>query len=101
MKEKLRTYHLISKKEDSLERKFAVAEVEQILERRTKQVDDHGIVVTLLTVPSNKRNSDAASQSLVDFGFVFELRVFSLDGLELDGNLFARDDVDAEVDITE
>jgi hypothetical protein len=33
-------------------------------------------------------------------GFVLQLRIFGLDALELDGNLLARDDVRANVDVS-
>lgn len=36
---------------------------------------------------------------LVHFGLILELWVFGLYRLELDGDLFARDDVDPEVDV--
>lgn len=97
----LYTYHLISEKQDSLEGEFAVAEVEEVLERGTKKVDDHGIVVALLTVPTDERDTDTTGKGLVDLGLVLELRVLGLDGLELDSDLLTGDDVDAEVNVTE
>lgn len=73
------TYQLVSKQEDRLERKFAVAKVEEIFERRTEKVDDHCIVVTLGTEPPDERDADATGKGLVDLGFVLELWVFGLD----------------------
>jgi hypothetical protein len=46
------------------------------------------------------RNSDATGQGFIDFGFIFELRMFRFDAFELDSNLLTGDDVDSEVDIT-
>lgn len=86
---------LVSQEEDSLQRKFTVAEVEQILQGRTKKVDNHGIVVTFGTEPADERNANTTSKGLVDTGFVFKLRVFGLDALELNGNLLTGDDVGA------
>ena len=86
---------LVGEQEDSLEGEFAVAEVEQILEGRAEKVEDHGVVVTLGAEPSDERNADAASKRLVDAGLILELRVLGLDGLKLDGNLLAGDDVGA------
>lgn len=97
----LHTYHLISKEQDGLERELAVAKVEEVLERGSKKVDDHGIVVALLAVPSDERDTDTTGEGLVDFGLVLELRVLGFDRLKLDGDLLTRDDVDAEVDVTE
>lgn len=73
------THELISQEQDGLEREFAVAEVEQILETGSEQVEDHGVVITLYAEPSHERHADAACQSLVNLGLVFELRVLGLD----------------------
>ena len=93
-------YQLIRQKENGLERKLAVAEVEQIFERRPEQIDDHRIIIALCSEPANERYTDSSSEGLVDLGFVLELGVLRLDRLEFDRDLLARDDVDAEVDIT-
>lgn len=84
---------LVGQQEDGLEGEFAVAEVEEILEGRSEEVEDHGVVVTLGAEPSNKGNADAASEGLVDTGLILELRVLGLDRLKLDGNLLTGDDV--------
>lgn len=68
--------------------------------RHSQQVQDHGVVVALGTVPPHKGDTDTTGERLVHLGLIFELGVLSLDGLELDGNLLARDDVDTKVDIT-
>lgn len=109
---------LVGEKENGLERELAVAEVEQILEGRTtargladnapstlyanhsQKVEDHGIVVALSSVPTDKGNADTSGKRLVDLGLVLELRVLGLDGLELDGDLLTGDDVDTKVDVT-
>lgn len=92
---------LISEKQHSLEREFAVAEVEEILQTGSEEVKDHGVVVTLGTEPTDKGNTNTAGQGLVDSGLILKLGVLGLDALELDGNLLAGDDVGAEVNITE
>jgi hypothetical protein len=86
---------LVGEQEDGLEGEFAVAEVEEILKGGAEEVEDHGVVVTLGAEPSDERNADAASERLVDAGLILELRVLGLDGLKLDGNLLAGDDVGA------
>ena len=89
------TYELISQQEDGLEGEFAVAEVEEVLEGRSEQVENHGVVVALGAEPSDEGNADTAGKRLVDTSLIFELRVLGLDRLKLDGNLLAGDDVGA------
>ena len=86
---------LVGKEEHSLQGELAVAEVEKVLEGRTEQVQNHGVVVTLGTEPTDEGNADTTSEGLVDTGFIFELRMLGLDALELDGNLLSGDDVGA------
>lgn len=84
---------LVGQEEDGLEREFAVAEVEEVLERRAEEVENHGVVVALSAEPSDEGNTDATGQGLVDTSLILELRVLGLDGLKLDGNLLTGDDV--------
>ena len=92
---------LICQEKDGLEGEFPIAEVEEVFKGWTEEVEDHGVVVTFGSKPADERDADTASQGLVDASLVFELRVLGLDGLELDGNLFARDYVGPKVDVTE
>lgn len=92
---------LIGQQKNGLQGELAVAEVEEILQARAEEIKNHGIVVTLGTEPADKWDTDTTSERLVDTGLIFELGVLGLDRLKLDGNLFTRDDVGAEVDITE
>lgn len=91
---------MVGEEEHSLEGKFAVAEVEKVFKRRAEEIEDHGIVIAFGTEPPNERNTNTTSEGLVDFGLILELGVLSLDGLELDGDFLARNDVDTEIDIT-
>ena len=86
---------LIGEQEDGLQRELAVAEVEEIFQGGTEQIEDHGVVVALGAEPAHEGNTNTASEGLVDAGFILKLRVLSLDTLELDSNLLARDDVSA------
>ena len=86
---------LVGEEQDGLEGELSVAEIEQVLEAGAEEVKDHGVVVALGAKPADKRDADAAGERLVDAGLVLELGVLGLDGLELDGNLLARDDVGA------
>lgn len=86
---------LISKQENRLESEATIAEVEEILETGAKEVQDHGIIVAFGAEPADEGNADTTGQRLVNASFILKLRVLSLDALELDSNLLARDDVGA------
>jgi hypothetical protein len=86
---------LIGEQEDGLQRELAVAEVEEIFQRGTKQIEDHGVVVALGTEPAHERDTNTAGKGLVDASLILELGVLGLDALELDSNLLTRDDVSA------
>jgi hypothetical protein len=92
---------LVGKEKNGLQGELAVAEVEEVFQAGTEQVEYHGIVVTLGTEPANEWDTDTAGKGLVDTSLIFELRVLGLDALKLDGDLLARDDIGAEVNITE
>lgn len=49
------------------------------------------MVVTFCSEPADEGNAYAAAQGPVDACFIFQLRMFGLDGLELDGNFVTRD----------
>ena len=80
---------MVSKKQDGLEAELAVAEIEQIFKGGTKEIQDHGVVVTFGSEPPDERDANTARKGLVDLGLIFELGVLCLDGLELDGDLLS------------
>ena len=84
---------LIGQQENGLQGELAVAEIEEILQARSEQIQDHGIVVTFGSKPTHKRNANASGQRFVDASLVLQLRVLGLDTLQLDCYLLARDDV--------
>lgn len=92
---RVETYELVCEQEHSLERELAVAKVEEVFERGSEEVQDHGVVVTFRAVPPHKGDAHSSCESFVDASFILELWVLRLDGLELDGNLFAGYDVGA------
>jgi hypothetical protein len=92
---------LIGQQKNGLQGELAVAEVEKILQAGSEEIKNHGIVVTLSAEPADKWDTNTSGERLVDTGLIFELGVLGLDRLKLDGNLFTRDDVGAEVDVTE
>ena len=60
------THQLICKQQNRLETEFPVAEVEEVLEGWSEEIDDHGVVVALRSEPANEGNADAAGEGLVD-----------------------------------
>lgn len=94
-------YELVGQQEHCLQREFAVAEVEEILQAGPKQIENHGIIVTFGAEPTNKGNANTSSERLVNTGFIFQLGMLGLDRLQLNGDLFARDDIGSEIDVTE
>ena len=92
---------LVCQQKNGLQRELAVAEVEEILQTGSEEIENHSIVVTLGTEPADERDTDTTGEGLVDAGLIFELGVLGLDGLKLDGNLFARDDVGTKINVTE
>ncbi|KAG8795553.1 hypothetical protein FRC12_012992 [Ceratobasidium sp. 428] len=65
-----------------------------------KQVEDHGVGITVGSKPSDEGRTDAASEGLVDFALIVELDMLGFGRLEFDGDCLARDDVQTEVDNT-
>ena len=94
------TNQLICKEEDSFQAKLSVAEVEEILKGWAKKIKNHGIVIALSAEPSDKRDADTARKGFINLGLIFKLGMFSLHGLEFNGDLFSRDDVNSQVDVT-
>jgi hypothetical protein len=92
---------LIGKQKNGLQRELAVAEIEQILQARSEEIEYHSIVVTLGSKPTDERDSDTTSERLVDTCLIFKLRMLSFYALKLNSNLFTRDDVGTKVDISE
>ena len=57
---------MVCKKQDGLEAELAIAEIEEVFQGGTEEVDDHGIVVALRSEPANEGNAYTACESLVD-----------------------------------
>ena len=93
--------HLICKHEDSLHGESSGAEVEEILETGPEKIHDEDIVVPLLAVPPDVRDTHSALQDFVQFALVQQLGMPSLDALQLDGDLLSISDVDTKVDVAE
>jgi hypothetical protein len=83
-----------------LERKLAVAGVEESLERRPEEIQNHRLVATAGAESLHKRHADATSEGIVDLTLIHELGMLGLDGFELGDDHFAGNNIDAQVDIT-
>lgn len=92
---------LVGKKKNCLQRKFAVAKVEEILQTGSEEIDYHGIIVAFRSKPTDEGNTNSSCQGLVDPGLILELRMLGLHRFELDCNFFARNDVCTKVDVSE
>ena len=92
---------LVREEENRLQGEFTVAEVEQVLQAGTEEIENHSIVVALSSKPTDKGDADTTSKRLVDTCLIFKLGMFGLDTLQLDSNLFARDNVCTQVNISE
>jgi hypothetical protein len=84
----------------SLERKLAVAEIEEILKGRSEEIRDHRVVVALGAEPLHKRHTNTTGEGIADLVLILKLGMLSLDQFGLDSDLFAGNSIDAEVDIT-
>lgn len=80
---------LIGQQKDRLQGEFAIAKVEQILQARSKEIQDHGVVITFCAKPTHKRNADPSSKRFIDTSLIFELWMLRFDTFQLDGDLFA------------
>jgi len=92
---------LLGNHQDGLQAELARAKVEQVLQTGSQEVHDHHIVVSFHTKVANVGDSNSTTQYPVEFGFVHELGMLGLDGLELDRNLFAGGNIRPEEDVTE
>ena len=86
---------LIGQEEDRLQGEFPVAEIEQILQAGSEEVEHHGVVVTFRSEPTDEGDADASGQRLVHACLVFQLWVFSFHAFQLDGDFFSGDNIGA------
>ena len=84
---------LIREQQNGLQGKFAVAKIEQILQARSEEIKNHGVVITFRAKPADKRDADSSGQGLVDACLIFKLGMLCLDALQFDSNLFTGNDV--------
>ena len=61
---------LIGEEQHRLEREFAVAKVEKVLQGGAEQIQDHGIVIALGAEPADERDTDTAGERLVNTGLI-------------------------------
>lgn len=77
---------------------MAIAHFEEILKRRSQEINDHNVVVTLSARPHNPWYACASHKGFVNLGFLSKrtVVVFCIGRLKLDSNLLSRDCVDPE-----
>ena len=86
---------LVRQEQHRLQREFPIAEIEQVLQTRSKEIKDHRIVIAFCSKPADEGNTDTTSKGFVNACLIFELGMLGFDALELDGDLFSRDNVGA------
>lgn len=96
----IKTHKLIREEEDGLEGEMSVADLEEILQGGTQEIDDHDVIVALSAGVHDPGNARTTHERLVDLGFLAEgRRERAWNGwLELDSDFFARYGVHAEED---
>lgn len=72
--------HLIRQHQHGLHREPSTAEVEEILQRRTKQIHHQTMVLTFDAIEANMWYPNSALQDLIDFALVEQLRMSCLNG---------------------
>lgn len=63
-----RAHQLVCEHEDRLQAKLPVAKVEEVLQARSQEVNDHDVVVPLNTIPPDVRNADCAQRGVEETG---------------------------------
>ena len=92
------THELFSQKKGCLEGKLPVAEVERVF-KGWAQLMTIAIIITPSAELAHERDSDTTGKRFVNLGFMLELRMLGLHGLQLDGDFFTRYIIDAETDV--
>jgi hypothetical protein len=85
---------LLGQDKHRLERKFVVAELEQILQARTWQIVDRGVIASMNPRPVDRRNTDKTLEAFTDTCLIFKL---SMVGTKLDLDFLSCDDIYAQV----
>jgi hypothetical protein len=86
--------------ENGFQAKCTVAKIVKIPEGRPEEVEHHGPIITLYAEPFHERYPNAPCKGLVDLRLVFQLGMFHIDGLELNGYFLARKEVYPEINNT-
>jgi hypothetical protein len=105
---------LISKKQNSLEREFTTAKVEEVLKGWTKQINHHCILTLVMPFKTvhnhilcqtneqmefllHQQGPELVTQLnekyFVNSSLIFQLWMFGFGGFKFDGDFFTRDDV--------
>lgn len=79
-------YHLVPQHNHRLERKSLPTDVKQVQQTGAEKIQDHHIVVLLLTIPSQIGHALTTSQDVVEAALMHELRVLRARILELNAH---------------
>mmetsp|Transcript_49555 Transcript_49555/g.97593 ORF Transcript_49555/g.97593 Transcript_49555/m.97593 type:complete len:334 (-) Transcript_49555:238-1239(-) len=93
--------HLVSQHEYSLEGESSVTAGEELLQGRPQKFNHNARPLALVPPPVNSRNAELAAQHLVNLGLIQQLRVFTLQGFQLDGDLLPRRHVSSGMNLPE
>jgi hypothetical protein len=77
-----------------------MAAIEYVLEGWAKKCEYHSIVIAFHSKPTNRWDPDATLEALVDPVLMLKLKVVCLNRLQLDGNDFFQNNMDATVNGT-
>lgn len=69
-RKKKKTHELICEEQNGLERKMFVADLEEILQGGSEEIDDHDIIVALFAGVHDPGNAWATHERLVNLGFL-------------------------------
>lgn len=87
------TKELVDEHQDCLERKFATAEIEQVFQTRTQEVEYHGVIFALGHIGVHSWNTGTTRKRSVDISFTFEEGRIDGDVFKFDGNLLTGVDM--------
>jgi hypothetical protein len=93
--------HLFCGHTNGLDAELAAAEIEEVFQVRTQEVDDENVVEALLSKMVDLRNTEGAVQGSVRSILIPQLRSFRLPRFEFDRNGSVGKDVDAFKNDTE
>lgn len=93
--------HLFDQHQHRFNCEMSRTKIKQIFQRRTEQIHYQHVEISFGTKVTDARNSHAARHQFVQFVLVQQLRMTGVDAFHFDGHLFAAQNADAQVNVTE